>query len=75
VNNAEPDKKEQFRRNASSIMYKDYVEEEEISTKRDDLLHKRNLEFLTELFRKKKELCMNILDLNKMLSDLIWEEM
>ena len=51
-----------------------YVDEGDC-TKRDDLLHKKNLENYNELFKKKKEYMYDIFNIDNILNDLNWEDL
>lgn len=64
----------QSRRNSKSSFSKLKEEKEDFSTKRDDLLHKKNIECITDCFKKCKEKNFDLFGVDKMLFDLNWEE-
>jgi hypothetical protein len=58
----------------TSISFNIPKEDEDFSTKRDDLLHKKNLDCITECFKKKREMNFDLFGIDKMLFDLNWED-
>ena len=62
------------KRTSNSLKIVNQEENEDFSTKRDDLLHKKNLDCITECFKKGKEKNFDIFGVDKMLFDLNWEE-
>jgi len=62
------------KKNSKSSFAQKNEEKEDFSTKRDDLLHKKNIDCITDCFKKCKEKNFDIFGVDKMLFDLNWEE-